>query len=198
MGLACLLMAPRFRPAARPKADERRRARWIAVSRPPPDRRLVRVHLRLSQWIPSSLAALLFCTFPDLGRAVFAHWLLPDEPLTARRTLPRRRWASRASPSSGSDAAEPSRATGAAAARRALRARLGHRLRHRQRAQQEAFCGVSPYQNVWGQTLVGAAFLAAGGVLRAGRADALDRSSILSLSHPRSLRTAMPSPDSSG
>jgi drug/metabolite transporter (DMT)-like permease len=35
------------------------------------------------QWIESGLAALLFATFA-LWVGLFAHWLLPDEPLTAR------------------------------------------------------------------------------------------------------------------
>jgi drug/metabolite transporter (DMT)-like permease len=35
------------------------------------------------QWIDSGLAALLFATFP-ICVAVFAHFLLPDEPITAR------------------------------------------------------------------------------------------------------------------
>jgi drug/metabolite transporter (DMT)-like permease len=36
-----------------------------------------------SQWIPSGLAAILFASFP-ICVGLFAHYLLPDEPLTRR------------------------------------------------------------------------------------------------------------------
>src|SRR5215831_18181616 len=80
MGLACLVMAPfAFRRGGRtPGRDERF---WIAVCG------LLQIGVAYafiftaSQWIPSSLAALLFCTFP-IWVGIFGHWLLPDEPLT--------------------------------------------------------------------------------------------------------------------
>jgi len=86
MALACVLVAP-FAIAAwirgrRPDAFETRAIAWNGA---------LQIGVQYScifiaeQWIDSGVAALLFATFP-IWVGIFAHYLLPAEPLT-RRTL---------------------------------------------------------------------------------------------------------------
>src|SRR5262245_12484424 len=82
MALACLLMAPLAfaRGSRAPGKSERS---WIAICGFLQIGVSYAFVFMASQWIPSSLAALLFCTFP-IWVGLFGHWLLPQEPLTAR------------------------------------------------------------------------------------------------------------------
>src|ERR1700730_17017259 len=80
MALACLLLTPFAfsRSGGRVTAPERSWIAWsgflqIGVS--------YACIFRAEQWIDSGLAALLFSTFP-ISVGLFAHFLLPDEPLT--------------------------------------------------------------------------------------------------------------------
>jgi drug/metabolite transporter (DMT)-like permease len=191
MGLACLLMAPfAFRRGAR--GPGRRECSWIAFCG------LLQIGLSYalvftaSQWIASSLSALLFCSFP-IWVGLFAHWLLPHEPLTARTV-----------------AASVLGLAGVAviqgpAIREALHARPGPLLigglcvlgsaivsAVANVLNKKHFAGVSPYQNVWGQTLVGAAFLfALAALFERGAAMRWTRSSVLALSYLAVFGTAM-------
>ena len=158
MGLACLVMAPfAFRRGGRtPGRDERF---WIAVCG------LLQIGVAYafiftaSQWIPSSLAALLFCTFP-IWVGIFGHWLLPDEPLTGRTVAASLLGLAGVAVIQGPEIAAaiesrpgPLLAGGLCVLGSAVSSAVANVLNKKH------FAGVSPYQNVWGQTLVGAAFL---------------------------------------
>ena len=85
MGLACLLLVPlAWRRTAKPTTAVE--WRFIAVSG------LLQIGLSYAgifvaaRWIESGLSALLFSSFP-IWVAVFAHLMLPGEPLTARGAL---------------------------------------------------------------------------------------------------------------
>ena len=159
MGIACALMAPlafaRGGPA--PSAEE---TRWIAVCGFLQIGVSYALIFAASQWIPSSLAALLFASFP-IWVVLFGNWMLPREPLTAR-TLgaaalglvgvgviegPETLDALRGAPG-------PLAAGGACVLASAIVSAIANVLNKKH------FARVSPYRNVWGQTLVGAVFLA--------------------------------------
>lgn len=86
MALACLLVAPfavsAWRRGRRPDAFETKAIAWNGA---------LQIGIQYTcifiaeQWIDSGVAALLFATFP-IWVGIFAHYLLPAEPLT-RRTL---------------------------------------------------------------------------------------------------------------
>ncbi|HSS43955.1 MAG TPA: EamA family transporter, partial [Thermoanaerobaculia bacterium] len=164
MALACLLMAPLawHRGTRRPTGAEKR---WIAVSG------LLQIGVSYafvflaSQWIESGLAAILFCTFP-IWVGLFGHYMLPHEPLTPL-TLgssalglvgvgviegPAIMHAVSAEPG-------PLFSGGLLVLVSAVVSAFTNVLNKKQLA------AVSPYQNVWGQTLVGSVFLGALAVL---------------------------------
>ncbi|MEO8348214.1 MAG: EamA family transporter [Acidobacteriota bacterium] len=158
MALACLVLAPfAFRRRdARPNVRER----WyMALAGFLQIGLFYGLIFTAQQWIESGLAALLFATFP-ICAGVFAHFLLPNEPLTAR-TL--------AGASLG--LAGVALIEGAAILR-ALQADFGALLRGGGLVFAAAIVSacasvlvkkhlgrVDPIVNVWGETLVGAAFL---------------------------------------
>ena len=159
MALACLLMAPlAFRRGGRtPGRDERL---WIAVCGFFQIGVSYAFIFLASQWIPSSLAALLFCTFP-IWVGIFGHWLLPDEPLTGRTAAASALGLAGVAVIQGPEIAAalesrpgPLLAGGLCVLGSAVSAAIANVLNKKH------FAAVSPYQNVWGQTLVGAAFLA--------------------------------------
>lgn len=82
MALACLVLAP-FAFRRRDRRPTAREAGFIALAG------LLQIGIFYAlifiaqQWIESGLAALLFATFP-ICAGVFAHFLLPNEPLRAR------------------------------------------------------------------------------------------------------------------
>ncbi len=159
MALACLLMAPLAfaRGVPKPTREERR---WIAICG------LLQIGVAYafvftaSQWIPSSLAALLFCTFP-IWVGLFGHFLLPHEPLTVSTV------AASVLGLAGVAVIQGPEIVGALASRpgplflgglfvlcSAIASAIANVLNKRH------FAAVSPYRNVWGQTLWGAGLLA--------------------------------------
>ncbi len=160
MALACLLMAPlAWRAAAR--RPTRTESRWIAVSG------LLQIGLSYafvftaSQWIESGLAAILFCTFP-IWVGLFGHYMLAGEPLTPRSVgasvLGLAGVAFIQGPAVVHALLEkpgPLFAGGLLVLGSAVVSGYANVLNKKQ------FAAVSPYQNVWGQTLVGSVFLAA-------------------------------------
>jgi drug/metabolite transporter (DMT)-like permease len=191
MGLACLLMAPfALRRGGRtPGRDERL---WIAICG------LLQIGVAYafiflaSQWIPSSLAALLFCTFP-IWVGLFGHWLLPDEPLTARTIAASALGLAGVAVIQGPEIAAalesrpgPLLAGGLCVLGSAVSSAVANVLNKKH------FAAVSPYQNVWGQTLVGTAFLAGLALLfERGAALRWTESSILAMFYLVVFGTAM-------
>jgi drug/metabolite transporter (DMT)-like permease len=164
MGLACAVMAPlAFRHAGR--RPTRSEMLWIGVCG------LLQIGLSYAfiffaeQRIDSALAAILFCTFP-IWVGLFGHFWLPNEPLTARAL------AASALGLLGVGVIQGPAVSAALDARpgallvgglcvlgSAISSALANVLNKRH------FGGVSPSQNVWGQTLVGSTFLAVLAVL---------------------------------
>ena len=163
MGLACLLMAPfAFRPGL-PRVDRTGRF-WIAVCGFLQIGAAYALVFLAGQWIPSSLSALLFCSFP-IWIGIFGHWLLPGEPLTARALGASAIGLAGVALIQGPEAVAAIRESpgplflgGLCVLGAAVVSAIANVLNKRH------FAAVSAYQNVWGQTLVGAAFL---GVLAA-------------------------------
>ena len=191
MGIACLLMAPLAlrRGGKAPGRDERF---WIAVCG------LLQIGVAYafifmaSQWIPSSLAALLFCTFP-IWVGLLGHWLLPDEPLTGRTIAASMLGLAGVAVIQGPEIADalrsrpgPLLAGGLCVLGSAIASAIANVLNKKH------FAGVSPYQNVWGQTFVGGAFL--GGlalVFERGASLRWTPSSVLAMSYLAIFGTAM-------
>lgn len=191
MGIACLLMAP-FAFGRGAVGPGRRTGAWIAFCG------LLQIGVSYaliftaSQWIASSLSALLFCSFP-IWVGLFAHWLLPHEPLTARTVS-----------ASALGLAGVAVIQGPAV-REALHARPGPLLigglcvlgsaivcAVANVLNKKHFARVSPYQNVWGQTLVGAAFLSVlTALFERGAPMRWTGSSVLALSYLAVFGTAM-------
>ncbi len=158
MALACLLMAP-LAFARRDRLPSREERLWIAICGFLQIGVSYALVFTASQWIPSSLAALLFCTFP-IWVGLFGHWLLPGEPLTPRTLASSVLGLSGVAVIQGPDVLEALRARpgpllvgGLCVLGSAVVSAIANVLNKKH------FAAVSPYQNVWGQTLVGAAFL---------------------------------------
>lgn len=83
MAIASVLLVPVALSSLRGRQVSRSQLRWIAVVG------LLQIGVSYAcvftaeKWIESGLAALLFCSFP-IWVGVLGHWMLPDEPLTAR------------------------------------------------------------------------------------------------------------------
>jgi drug/metabolite transporter (DMT)-like permease len=159
MALACLLMAP-LAFARRDRVPSREERLWIAVCGFLQIGVSYAFVFTASQWIPSSLAALLFCTFP-IWVGLFGHWLLPGEPLTRRTLSSSLLGMSGVAVIQGPDVLEALRTRpgplllgGLCVLGSAIVSAIANVLNKKH------FAAVSPYQNVWGQTLVGSAFLA--------------------------------------
>jgi len=82
MVLACLVLLP-FALRRRDRRPTGREARFIALAGFLQIGLFYALIFVAQQWIESGLAALLFATFP-ICAGVFAHFLLPSEPLTPR------------------------------------------------------------------------------------------------------------------
>ena len=158
MALACLVLAP-FAFRHRDRRPSAREAAFIALAGFLQIGVFYGLIFVAQQWIESGLAALLFATFP-ICAGVFAHFLLPDEPLTPRTIA-----------AAGLGLSGVALIEGAALWR-ALQADFGTLLRGGGlvfvAAIVAAFASVlvkkhlghvDPIVNVWGETLVGAAFL---------------------------------------
>jgi drug/metabolite transporter (DMT)-like permease len=159
MALACLLMTP-LAWRGTPRRPTRRETGWIAVSG------LLQIGVSYafvftaSQWIESGLAAILFCTFP-IWIGLFGHYMLPHEPLTPRTVGASALGLAGVGVIQGPAvvhalSAEPGPlfTGGLLVLGSAVVSGYANVLNKKQ------FAAVSPYQNVWGQTLVGSAFLA--------------------------------------
>ena len=167
MGIACLLLVPFAFRRARPTLEE---GRWIAVAGFLQIGISYALVFTASQWIPSGLAALLFGSFP-IWVGLFAHWQLPDEPLTGRALLAAGMglagvavievpdltgvFARRAGSVAAGGALMLAAAVVSAGSNVIVKKRLGR---------------VAPAVNVWGQTLVGSLFLlGSAALLEAGK-----------------------------
>ena len=167
MALACLLIAP-VAFAARRKLS-RQELRFMTLSG------FLQIGLSYaflftaSQWIDSGLAAILFASFP-IWVALFAHFLLPDEPLTpkavAAAALGLSGVAVIEAPALGRLFTSPAghlAAGGSLVLASAVVSAYANVLNKR------SFARVPPVLNVWLQTLVGSAFLLLGaGILEKG------------------------------
>lgn len=158
MALACLVLVPFVfrRRDARPRGRERT---YMALAGFLQIGLFYALIFTAQQWIESGLAALLFATFP-ICAGVFAHFLLPNEPLTARTLA-----------AAGLGLAGVALIQGPAVSR-ALQADFGALLRgggliiaaaivagYASVVVKKHLERVDPIVNVWGETLVGAAFL---------------------------------------
>ncbi len=158
MALACLLLTPFAftRMGGRVSAPERR---WIAWSG------FLQIGVSYAciflaeQWIDSGLAALLFSTFP-IFVGLFAHFLLPAEPLTRRTLL------SAALGIAGVAVVEAPAVLGSASGHGrpmilggALVLASAITSGYSNVINKKHLAVVSPMRNVWGQTLVGSALL---------------------------------------
>jgi drug/metabolite transporter (DMT)-like permease len=158
MALACLLLTPfAFARASAPVTP--RQKRWVAWSG------LLQIGVSYAciflaeQRISSGLAALLFATFP-ISVGVFAHFLLPDEPLTPRTLLSAGLGLAGvavieapAALAMFSTETRPLLVGGALILCSSLVSGYSNVIIKKHMG------GVSPFRSVWGQTLVGSAFL---------------------------------------
>ena len=160
MGIACALMAP-LALAQKGPPTPREERRWIALCGFLQIGVAYALIFAASQWIPSSLAALLFASFP-IWVVLFGHGMLPHEPLTARTLGAAALGLAGVGIIEGPEAVEalrgapgPLAAGGVCVLASAIVSAIANVLNKKH------FARVSPYRNVWAQTLVGAAFLAA-------------------------------------
>jgi drug/metabolite transporter (DMT)-like permease len=190
MGLACLLLVP-VALAARWKLS-RREVSFVAIAG------FLQIGLSYAllfiatQWIASGLAAILFASFP-IWVALFAHFLLPAEPLTPKAV------AAAALGLAGvgvieapaitrlfSSPAGPLAAGGALVLASAVVSAYANVLN------KKSLSRVSPLLNVWGQTLVGSVFLLlAAGILEKGAPVAWTPSALASLAYLAIFGTAL-------
>ena len=82
IAVACLVLVP-FAFRRRNARPNRRELRYMALAGFLQIGLFYALTFTAQQWIESGLSALLFATFP-ICAGVFAHFLLPNEPLTAR------------------------------------------------------------------------------------------------------------------
>jgi drug/metabolite transporter (DMT)-like permease len=158
MTLACALMAPLAlrHTGWRPTRSE---VLWIGVCGWLQIGVSYALVFSAEQWIESALAAILFCTFP-IWVGLFAHFCLPDEPLTRRAVAASVLGLAGVAVIQGPAVGAALRARpgplfigGLCMLGSAIVSAIANVLNKRH------FARVSPYQNVWGQTLVGSAFL---------------------------------------
>jgi len=158
MALACLLLLP-FALRGEGERPTRRQALLIAWSGFLQIGLTYALVFTATQWIESGLAALLFSSFP-IWVGLFAHFQLENEPLTRRAIL-----ASVLGLSGVAAIEAPAIARIASADARALLLGGGLMLgaaiasAYANVLNKRRFPNVMPSLNVWGQTLVGSAFL---------------------------------------
>jgi drug/metabolite transporter (DMT)-like permease len=167
MALACMLIAP-VAFVARTRLS-RRELLLVALSG------FLQIGLcyaflfKASQWIESGLAAIFFASFP-ICVGLFAHFLLPDEPLTRRAV------AAAALGLTGVAVIEAPAVAGLLSAPPGPLVAGGSLVlgaaivsAYANVLNKKSLAGVPPVVNVWGQTLVGSAvLLAAAAVLERG------------------------------
>jgi len=158
MALACLVLAP-FAFRRRDRRPTGRETAYMTLAGFLQIGLFYALIFTAQQWIESGLAALLFATFP-ICAGVFAHFLLPNEPLTPRTLA-----------AAGLGLSGVALIQGPAVSR-AFQADFGALLRGGGLVFAAAIVAgyasvvvkkhlerVDPIVNVWGETLVGAAFL---------------------------------------
>lgn len=158
MGLACLLMAPAAFAAGRGRVP-RGSLGWIAFCGFLQIGVSYAFAFQAGLRIPSALSAILFASFP-IFVGLFGHWLLPDEPLTPRAVTAALTGLAGVAVIQGPEVVRAISATpgplfvgGLFILGSSVVSALANVLNKKH------FARVSPVQNVWGQTLVGAAFL---------------------------------------
>lgn len=190
MGLACLLLVP-FALTARWNLS-RREVLFVAIAG------FLQIGLSYAllfiatQWIASGLAAILFASFP-IWVALFAHFLLPDEPLTGKAVaaavlglagvgvIEAPALARLVSSPGG-----PLAAGGTLVLASAVVSAYANVLN------KKSLSRVPPVLNVWGQTLVGSVvLLLAAGILEKGAPAVWTRSAVLSLAYLAIFGTAL-------
>ncbi len=167
MALACLLIAP-IAFAARRRLSRQELA-FVALSGFLQIGVAYAFLFTATQWIASGLAAILFASFP-ICVGLFAHFLLPDEPLTARAV------AAAVSGLLGVAVIEAPAVAGLFASRSGPLLAGGSLVlgaaivsAYANIVNKKWLSGVPPVVNVWGQTLVGsAALLLSAAVLERG------------------------------
>jgi drug/metabolite transporter (DMT)-like permease len=166
MTLACLLIAPlAWTRGSRPPS--RQEAGWIVWSGFLQIGLAYALIFTASQWIPAGLSAILYCTFP-IWVGVFAHFFLPDEPLTLTTISALALGLTGVVLVQGPETVEVLKARslgplflgGLLVLASAVLGAYANVLN------KQKFAAVSPFQNVWAQTLVGSAFLWLLAVLR--------------------------------
>jgi drug/metabolite transporter (DMT)-like permease len=190
MGVACLLLVP-FALTARWNLS-RREVLFVAIAG------FLQIGLSYAllfiatQWIASGLAAILFASFP-IWVALFAHFLLPDEPLTVKAV------AAAALGLAGVGVIEapalarlfsspggPLAAGGTLVLASAVVSAYANVLN------KKSLSKVPPVLNVWGQTLVGSVvLLLAAGILERGAPVVWTTSAVLSLAYLAIFGTAL-------
>jgi len=182
MSLACLLIAPAALAARR--TISRREVVFVGISG------LLQIGLTYAflflatQWIASGLAAILFASFP-ICVGLFAHFLLPEEPLTPRAV------AAAAIGLCGVGIIEAPAAAGLLSSKSGHLAAGGALVlgaaiasAYANVLNKKSFSNVSPIVNVWGQTLVGSLFLLlAAGVFERGAPARWTPAAILSVTY---------------
>jgi drug/metabolite transporter (DMT)-like permease len=190
MGLACLLLAP-FALAGHWSLS-RREVLYVALSGFLQIGLSYALLFTASQWIASGLAAILFASFP-IWVGLFAHFLLPDEPLTrkaiAAAALGLAGVAVIEAPALGRLFSSPAghlAAGGSLVLVSAVVSAYANVLNKR------SFARVPPVVNVWLQTLVGSAFLLLGaGILEKGAPARWSASALAALTYLAIFGTAL-------
>jgi len=191
MALACLLLAPfAFRRGG--EVPTRRETFFIAANGFLQIGLCYALVFIASQWIPSGLAALFFATFP-IWVGLFAHFLLPGEPLTLRTLLAAGLGVLGVAVIEGPAAAGAlgSRTWGLVAGGAMV---LGSAVisGYSNVLVKKHLGSVPPALNVWGQTLIGAAFLLlCAALLERGRPAVWTTSAVASLAYLALFGTAL-------
>jgi drug/metabolite transporter (DMT)-like permease len=164
MGLACLMVLP-FALRRRHRDVTRGEATQVAWNG------LLQIGLAYAcvfiaaQWIDSGLSALFFATFP-IWVGLFAHFMLPGEPLTRRAVFAAVLGLAGVAIIEAPAVARAFDARfGAIAAGGALMLVSALASAYSNTLVKKHLGKVSPIFNIWGQTLVGSAFLLAGAAL---------------------------------
>ena len=164
MALACLMVLP-FALRRRQRNVTRHEAIQIAWNG------LLQIGLTYAcvfiaaQWIDSGLSALFFATFP-IWVGLFAHFMLPGEPLTPRTLVAAALGLAGVAVIEAPAVARAFDARfGAIAAGGALMLVAALASAYSNTLVKKHLGNVSPVFNIWGQTLVGSAFLLAGAAL---------------------------------
>ena len=166
MAVACLLLVP-FAFARGVPGIPRNRAGLVAVCG------FLQIGLTYgllfvgAQWIPSSLAAILFASFP-IWTGLFAHLFLPDEPLTRGTAVSALLGLAGVAFIEGPAAARDWSSSGHAVLGGGLVLCAALVSAFANVLNKKSLGDVPPVANVWGQTLIAAVFLLAASAFEGG------------------------------